>query len=109
RVRGTEGGHRISALHYEHYPGMAERELQTLAEQTAEQFAIRDLICRHRIGEVPVGESSLEISIWSEHRREGLEAMEFFISGLKKSVPIWKWAVLPDGRKVPSLHHHEAS
>lgn len=104
RVRGTEGGRRIRALHYEHYPGMTERELKSLAEKTAERFPIRDLVCRHRTGEIPVGETSMEISIWSPHRREALEAMDFFIAELKKSVPIWKWAVLSDGRRIPSGH-----
>ncbi|MFQ6675584.1 MAG: molybdenum cofactor biosynthesis protein MoaE [Fidelibacterota bacterium] len=109
RVRGKESRRIISALHYEHYPGMAERQLQALAEQAAKRFAILDLICRHRIGRVPVGEISLEVCIRSRHRKEGLEAMDFFIAELKKSVPIWKWAVLPDGRKVPGGHHPAGS
>lgn len=102
RVRETEKERKILALFYEHYPGMAEKKLQELAEKTALLFPIRDLICRHRIGEVPVGESNMEVSIWSSHRREGIEAMDFFITELKKSVPIWKWMILPDGEKFPS-------
>lgn len=108
RVRGSEGEHRITALYYEHYPGMAEQKLKSLAEKTAELYPIGDLICRHRIGEIPVGEASMEVSIWSSHRREALQAMEFFIAEVKKSVPIWKWAILPGGAKVPSDHHSQA-
>lgn len=108
RVRKTENGAPILALEYEHYPGMAERELNRLAEETAGKFPIRDLFCRHRVGEVGVGETSLHVVIWSEHRQEGFEALEWFISELKKRIPIWKWVLRPDGTKEPSTHRHES-
>ena len=44
--------------------------------------------------------------IWSKHRREGLEAMDWFISELKKHVPIWKWAIMIDNTRVPSECEH---
>lgn len=102
RVRRVEGGSEIVALEYELYEGMAEKEFRSLAEETVKRFPIHDLFCRHRVGTVPVGEVSLHISIWSGHRGEALEAVTWFISELKKRVPIWKWAILPDGSKYPS-------
>ena len=33
--------------------------------------------------------------------------MTFFIIELKKRVPIWKWAILEDGKKIPSECNHE--
>ena len=106
RVRATEDDKNITALEYEYYEGMAEEELTQLAEKTMNKFPIHDLFCRHRIGSVDVGETSLHVSIWSKHRREGLDAMDWFISELKKCVPIWKWAILADGTKVPSECTH---
>ena len=106
RVRATEHGENITALEYEQYEGMAEAELTQLAEEAMNKFPIHDLFCRHRIGRVDVGETSLHVSIWSKHRREGLDAMDWLISELKKRVPIWKWAILSDGRKVPSECTH---
>lgn len=106
RVRETENGEKIVALEYERYEGMAEEELEHLAQETVNKFPIHDLFCRHRVGEVPVGQTSLHISIWSEHREEGLQAMDWFISELKKRVPIWKWAVFADGTKEASHHDH---
>lgn len=107
RVRVTENEENIRGLFYEYYEGMAEEELQNLAVEAAEKFPISDLFCRHRVGEIPVGESALHISIWSVHRTEGLDAMGWFISELKKRIPIWKWAVLPDGTRIPSDCQHE--
>jgi len=106
RVRATEHGENITALEYEQYEEMAEAELTQLAEEAMNKFPIHDLFCRHRIGRVDVGETSLHVSIWSQHRKEAIEAMDFFIKELKKRVPIWKWAILSDGTKVPSECEH---
>ena len=107
RVRGTEHGKKIRILEYEQYEDMAEKELINIARETQNKFPIKDLLCRHRIGKVKVGETSLHVSIWSKHRKEGLEAMSFFIIELKKRVPIWKWSILENGEKIPSECKHE--
>jgi molybdopterin synthase catalytic subunit len=86
---------------------MAEAELTQLAEEAIKLFPIHDLFCKHRIGKVEVGETSLHVSIWSKHRREGLDAMSWFIIELKKRVPIWKWAILEDGSRIPSKCDHD--
>ena len=104
RVRETERGKKIVALEYEQYEGMAEPELQSLAEEAAKKFPITDLQCRHRVGKVPVGEASLHVSIWSPHRKEALEALAWFIAQLKKRVPIWKWAIYEDGTREATSH-----
>ena len=106
RVRSTEHGRKITNLEYEQYEGMAENELKQIAEESVRRFLIHDLFCKHRIGKVKVGETSLHIVIWSKHRKEGLEAMTYFIAELKKRVHIWKWAILQDGRKFPSECTH---
>ena len=106
RVRDTEHGKKIVALEYEQYKGMAEAELTTLAEETCKKYPINDLFCKHRMGKVEIGEMSLHVSIWSQHRKEAIEAMDCFIKELKKRVPIWKWAILADGTKVPSECTH---
>ena len=107
RVRETENGKKIRMLEYEQYEEMAEKELRIIAQETQNKFPVKDLLCRHRIGEVKVGETSLHVSIWSKHREEGLNAMSFFIIELKKRVPIWKWAILENGEKIPSECKHE--
>ena len=50
RVREMENGQPIVALDYEHYEGMAEKELQKLGEELLEKFSINELDCIHRIG-----------------------------------------------------------
>jgi len=107
RVRATEYGNSITALEYEQYEGMAEAELKKLAEDSCQKFPIHDLFCKHRIGRVEVGATSLHVVIWSKHRKEAIDAMSWFIIELKKQVPIWKWAILEDGSRMPSKCEHD--
>ena len=102
RVRSTEHDKVITALEYEQYECMTKSELKKVAIKTVKKFSIHDLFCRHRIGKVKVGQSSLHIVIRSTHRNESFMAMNYFIAELKNSVPIWKWAIFEDGTKIPS-------
>ena len=106
RVRAKEHGENITALEYEQYEGMAETELRNLAENTVKRFPVQDLFCKHRVGKVKVGETSLHVVIWSKHRQEGIDSMSWFIVELKKRIPIWKWAILEDGSRIPSECAH---
>lgn len=101
RVRGLEGGEPIVALRYEHYAPMAKLVLERAARATAARFGVSDLICHHRVGDVEVGEASLRVIVRSKHRKSALEALAWFVTELKRSVPIWKWAVFSDGRVLP--------
>lgn len=44
----------------------------------------------HRLGEVPVLESSINIVAVSPHRKEALNGVSWAIDELKEKVPIWK-------------------
>ncbi|MCB9488799.1 MAG: molybdenum cofactor biosynthesis protein MoaE [Deltaproteobacteria bacterium] len=105
-VRDTEHGREIVSLDYEYYEGMAQVELQALAEDTLRRFPVRRLQCTHRVGRVPVGEAALLVTVHSPHRAEGLAAVAWFIRELKDRVPIWKWAVTPDGERFPAPCDH---
>ena len=106
RVRATEDGRPIVALDYEAYGGMAEKELQAVAEETAAKFPLHVLHCLHRIGQVPVGDASLRVTIRAAHRAEAIQALAHFIDQLKDRVPIWKWGVTAEGERFPSHHQH---
>ncbi len=101
RVRDTEAGRTIIALDYEHYEGMTEAELESLAQDTVSRFSVHDLICIHRVGRVPVGQASVRVVIRSAHRAESLEALTWFIDEMKKRVPLWKWGVTESGDRFP--------
>jgi molybdopterin synthase catalytic subunit len=91
-VRETEGTKRISHLDYEHYEGMAEKEIGRLFLEARERWPLERVGLVHRTGEVPVGEASVLVAVAAGHRAEAFEAARFLIDEMKKRVPIWKSA-----------------
>ncbi|MGE3109225.1 MAG: molybdenum cofactor biosynthesis protein MoaE [Phycisphaerales bacterium] len=89
-VRADEHGRSLSALRYEVYQPMAQRQLSELARQIVRAHSLLFLGVVHSRGVVPVGERSLRVIIRSRHRAETLAGMGEFIDRLKHDVPIWK-------------------
>jgi molybdopterin synthase catalytic subunit len=92
-VRPVEHGKPISGIDYECFREMAEHQLHILAEKHVAFREINDLLCIHRIGYVPAGETALYIRMASLHRTEVFQAMAEFILDVKRLVPIWKHVV----------------
>lgn len=51
---------------------------------------VESIAIYHRLGLVPVKESSVIIAVSSPHRQTSLQAVQFAIEDLKKHVPVWK-------------------
>ncbi|KAF9573446.1 Molybdopterin synthase catalytic subunit [Mortierella alpina] len=88
----------VKTLAYEAYGPMAEKAIYALI--TAARQRWDDLIhiaIVHKIGDCPVGETSVVIAISSGHRKQGLEAVHWLIDELKVQVPIWKKEVYVNG------------
>lgn len=101
-VRGEENGAKISALEYEAYPGMAEREICRLVQEMSEHHPCFAAKIIHRIGVIPVGEAAIYIGIAAKHRAEAFALLAKFMDRLKQDVPIWKRRGLP-------IHNSEAT
>jgi len=96
-VRNNTRGRRTLYLDYEAYEAMAAQELQKLAEQACEKFAVREVQIAHRLGRLEIGETSVAIIVCSAHRGAAFEACRWTIDTLKKTVPIWKKEYFEDG------------
>jgi molybdopterin synthase catalytic subunit len=100
-VRPTEARQPIIGLSYQVYEPMASSQLRTLAEQAVRQFGLLALRVTHSRGFVPNHGCSLVVDIAAAHRREALDAMDWYIDALKRDVPIWKTAVHPASSPAP--------
>jgi molybdopterin molybdotransferase len=94
-VRAKENGHAISALEYEAYPEMAEREIRRILESLSAGHPCLAVKIVHRVGVIPVGETAIYAGVASSHRGEAIALLTEFISLLKQDVPIWKARGLP--------------
>lgn len=92
--RDKAGDSYVEKIIYESYEEMAEREIEKIRKESIEKFKLHDVIIKHRIGEVKVGETSLFIAVLAEHRKEGFKAIDYITDEVKTKVPIWKKEIL---------------
>lgn len=91
-----EGG-RLAALELEHYPGMAEAEIERIAEQAVARFDVAAISVVHRHGRVIPGETIVVVATASTHRHAAFEAASFIMDYLKTHAPFWKKEHLVEG------------
>lgn len=60
---------------------------------------IKHIAIYHRLGLVAVKESSVIIAVSSPHRLTSLEAVQYAIDELKRTVPIWKKEIYEEDTK----------
>lgn len=108
-VRNHTRGRRTLYLEYEAYEAMALKQMEQLAAQALEKFAVREVAMVHRLGRLEIGETSVLIVVASAHRAAAFEACRWLIDILKQTVPIWKkehfedGAVWADGEPFPAV------
>jgi molybdopterin synthase catalytic subunit/molybdopterin converting factor small subunit len=96
-VRNNTRGRRTLFLEYEAYESMALKQMETLASEARERFAVRAASIVHRMGRLEIGETSVLIVVASAHRGAAFDACRWIIDTLKKTVPIWKKEHFEDG------------
>jgi molybdopterin synthase catalytic subunit len=89
-VRGQEEGATISAIDYEAFIPMAERQFQLLFDEMEKRWPVESVRLVHRIGVVRVNEPSLWVEVVAPHRGEAFAAAQWLIDEMKRVVPIWK-------------------
>ncbi|KAK7316591.1 hypothetical protein RJT34_00169 [Clitoria ternatea] len=96
-TRDTFEGKTVLELRYEAYVPMAIRCMKSICSSARESWNLHSVAVAHRIGTVPVGETSVFIAVSSVHRVDALEACRFLIDEIKATVPIWKKEVYSNG------------
>jgi molybdopterin synthase catalytic subunit len=89
-VRALEGDRLLEGLHYEAYLPMAEKELKRILRNLHHSHPCESVEFIHRLGWVPVAETSLWIRVRSRHRAEAFALLSESITRMKMDVPIWK-------------------
>jgi molybdopterin synthase catalytic subunit len=98
-TRAHSRGRDVVRLEYEAYEGMAEAEMERIAQSLKERYALIDVAIHHRVGVVGVGEPSVVIAVSSRHRADALAACADAIDTLKGTVPLWKKEVYVGGEE----------
>ncbi len=105
--RGTEGGGEIAALRLEHYPGMAETEIERHALEAMSRWPLQGLTVIHRFGRIEPGQNIVLVLTASQHRQAAFEAAEFLMDYLKTSAPFWKQEESAGGKGWVEAKDHD--
>ena len=92
-------GRTVDFLDYEAYEGMAEQEMERIANELRERYELTAVAIHHRIGRVDIGETSVVIAVSAPHRGAALAACKDAIDTLKETVPLWKKEVYEGGEE----------
>lgn len=96
--RGAESGEPIAALTLEHFPGMAEAEIERHVAEAVERWPLTGVTVIHRHGRIVPGEDIMMVATASSHRQAAFEAAEFLMDYLKTRAPFWKQIEKADGK-----------
>lgn len=93
----SASGADLTAMTLEHYPDMAQAELERIEAEARERWPLEDLTIVHRFGRLVPGEPIVLVLAASEHRAAAFAAAEFAMDYLKTRAPFWKLEETADG------------
>jgi len=93
-VRGEED---VTAIDYSAYDDMAVAEIERILAEAAQRWKEARVTLQHRLGLVPVGETSIGIAAAAPHRDEAFAACRYVIEEVKQRLPVWKKELHADG------------
>ncbi|WP_045726957.1 molybdenum cofactor biosynthesis protein MoaE [Xanthomonas sp. GPE 39] len=96
-VRDHNDGRAVDGLRYDAYAALAEVEGQRIVDEALARFAILDLRCVHRIGDLVIGDLAVWVGVVAAHRDAAFGACRYVIDEVKARVPIWKHERYRDG------------
>lgn len=96
-VRDLSPDQNLIALELEHYPGMTEKALKSIAHSAMEKWDIIDLLIIHRVGRLRPADNIVIVAVASAHRKQAFEACEYLMDYLKTLAPFWKKEITQQG------------
>ena len=90
-------GSPLAALELEHYPGMTEHQLQTLAADCAARHGVLAVLVQHRVGRLAPGEPIVLVAVAADRRGPAQRCGQELLEALKHDAPFWKREWRADG------------
>ena len=88
--RDTNDGEQISAMTLEHYPGMTEREIESIVDEAKRRWKVTHATVIHRVGTLKPLDQIVLVVTAGGHRGDAFAACEFIMDYLKTRAPFWK-------------------
>ena len=94
-VREMEEGRALAGLAYEAYEPMASKYVERIFSRLIAVYSVEAVLFIHRLGWVPVGETSMYVQVVAAHRGAAFAVCAAGITLVKQDVPIWKSTTRP--------------
>lgn len=109
-VRDRNDGQGVSSMELEHYPGMTERAIEAMIDESMRRFELRAVCVIHRIGLLLPLDQVVLVAVTSSHRAAAFQGSEFLMDYLKTQAPFWKKELTEHGaRWVDARVHDDAA
>jgi molybdopterin synthase catalytic subunit len=80
----------LKSMYLEHYPGMTEKALASIAIQAKARWDLDASLIIHRVGALKPSEQIVMVAVASQHREDAFSACQFIMDYLKTQAPFWK-------------------
>jgi molybdopterin synthase catalytic subunit len=80
----------LISLTLEHYPGMTEKSLRSIADKARKKWEIESVTIIHRVGTLVVGDQIVLVITSSKHRQAAFDSCNYIMDFLKTDAPFWK-------------------
>jgi molybdopterin synthase catalytic subunit len=87
-IRQWTGSIETKRIDYTAYHGMAERQLEKIAQPIEAQGG--RVVVVHRTGQLALTDIAVFVGVAAPHRAEAFKWCQYVIDTLKQTVPIWK-------------------
>ena len=84
-------------MEIEHYPGMTERALRSIAQTASARWDLAACKIIHRFGLLAPGDTIMMVATASAHRAHAFSAADFLMDYLKSRAPFWKKEITDQG------------
>jgi molybdopterin synthase catalytic subunit len=97
-VRSTPG-HPVETLTLEHYPALAQAQIERFATDSMDRFGLADIGVIHRYGSMRRGEVIVMVMALAAHRQAAFDGANYVMDFLKTDAPFWKKETGPGGEE----------
>ncbi len=80
----------LISLTLEHYPGMTEKSLRSIADKARKKWEIESVTIIHRVGTLGIGDQIVLVITSSKHRQASFDSCNYIMDFLKTDAPFWK-------------------
>ena len=80
----------LISLTLEHYPGMTEKSLRSIADKAKKKWEIESVTIIHRVGTLGIGDQIVLVITSSKHRQAAFDSCNYIMDFLKTDAPFWK-------------------